>query len=221
MTNNVDIVILTPGHSVTAAYNKSLLKTAEEFQKRGITWAWGSEYSSHVGDAREITLSGTKNNNPLNNIPFEGNLQYKKLMWIDSDISWEPEDIIKLYESDKEIVTGVYLFQDGTTSSFKEFLGRMYNYDEVLKLKELTEIKGCGFGFLCVSKGIFELMSRPWFQSVNTTINFDGKQLTFPIMGEDVSWCARAMDLGYKIWMDPSVLVSHHKTVELHWKGLE
>jgi GT2 family glycosyltransferase len=50
---------------------------------------------------------------------------------------------------------------------------------------------------------------------------FGDKEITFPIMGEDISWCARAMDLGYKIWMDPSVLVSHHKTVQLDWKGLK
>lgn len=221
MNQKVDIVILTPGHSMTTAYVKSLLATGEELKKRGISWAWASEYSSHVGDAREITLSGTRTNNPLNNVPFEGNLDYKKLMWIDSDISWKPEDVIKLYESDKEIITGVYLFDNGTTSCFSEFLGAMYNYSEILNMEELTEIQGCGFGFLCITKGIFELMSRPWFQSVETTMRFGGQDVSFPIMGEDVSWCTRAMRLGYKIWLDPSIKVNHHKVVKLEWEGLE
>jgi GT2 family glycosyltransferase len=221
MNNQVDVVILTPGHSMTAPYVKSLLATGEMFRQKGITWAWSSEYSSHVGDAREITLSGTRTNNPFNNLPFEGNLKYKKLMWIDSDISWEPEDVLKLYESDKDIVSGVYLFENGTTSSFKKFLGDFYNYSEVLEMKEPIEIEGCGFGFLCITSGIFESMSRPWFQSINTTVRFDEKEMTFPIMGEDVSWCARAIELGYKIWMDPSVLVNHHKTIKLTWEGLK
>jgi len=219
--NEVDLVILTPGHSMTVPYVKSFLKTTSALAQRGITWAWSSEYSSHVADAREITLSGTRVNNPLMNIPFEGNLRYKKLMWIDSDISWEPEDIIRLYDSDKEIVTGVYLFNDGTTSVFKKYLGDMYKKEEILELKEPTEIYGAGFGFICISQGIFELMSRPWFQSVPITMDFQGEQITFPIIGEDISWCTRAMGLGYKIWMDPTVLVNHHKVVKLEWSNKE
>lgn len=215
--NEVDLVILTPGHSMTVPYVKSFLDTMNELGKRGITWGWSSEYSSHVGDAREITLSGTRNNNPFNSAPFEGNVKYKKLIWIDSDIAWTPEDIIKLYESEKEIVCGAYILKGNLTSVFKETLGEMYTKEEIDELKDLTEVSGCGFGFIAISNGIFEMMSRPWFQSVPVILEHNNNKITFPIMGEDVSWCERARALGYKIWLDPSVKLKHYKTTELGW----
>jgi hypothetical protein len=34
-------------------------------------------------------------------------------MWIDSDIAWEPEDVIKLYNSDKDVISGgIYYLLD-------------------------------------------------------------------------------------------------------------
>lgn len=213
----VDVVILTPGHSVTSDYVKSLFRTIEVMEAAKMTWAWSSEYSSHVADAREITLSGSRINNPLENRPLSGQLDYKKLMWIDSDISWNPEDFMRLYESDKDIATGAYLLADGSTSIFKEFLGKMYTQEEIKELKEEVEITSCGFGFICIKPGIFEAMARPWFQQVPVTLELNGQVVSFPIMGEDVSWCVRASRLGYKIWLDPKVLVSHKKMITLDW----
>lgn len=213
----VDVVILTPGHSVTTSYLKCLLNTIIEFDRLGIRWAYSSEYSSHVGDAREITLSSSEANDINNSVPFHGKIKYKKLMWIDSDITWEPEDILRLFYSDKEIIAGVYLFADGRTSVFKEFLGSIYTKDEILKLDNITEIQGSGFGFICIQNGIFELMSRPWFQSSVGTIERNGEKISFPVMGEDLSFCLRAQKLGYKIWLDPKVKVGHQKTIKLEW----
>ena len=63
-------------------------------------------------------------------------------------------------------------------------------------------------------------MSRPWFQQVNTTIKVDGEDYTFPMIGEDISWCHRAAQLGYDIWFDPTIKVTHNKMVKLTWQGI-
>jgi hypothetical protein len=219
MTPHANIIFCTPGHSMMTSYVKSLLATTNELSKRNITWAWSSEYSSHVADARETTLSGTAQNIIGETRPFHGSMTYDKLMWIDSDIAWNPEDVIKLYESDKDIVSGAYLLANGEVVAYKELMRGGISYEDFLTMKEPTQIAGAGFGFICIKSGIFEQMSRPWFQSVSITTKSDGKDWTFPIMGEDLSWCHRATQLGYSIWIDPSVKVLHHKMMKLTWEG--
>lgn len=216
---HVNVVICTPGHSLMSAYNKSLLETIQELSIKGITWAWTNEYSSHVGDAREITLSRTLQNDASDSRPFAGQVTYDKLFWIDSDIAWTPEHFMKLYNSDKDIITGAYLLATGEVTAYKKLMGSPYFVDEVKEMNNVVEIASCGFGFLAIKSGIFEQMSRPWFQSVVVTTDINGKDFTFPILGEDIAWCKRATDLGYKIWFDPTVRVQHHKMMKLTWEG--
>jgi hypothetical protein len=214
--NKVNVIIATPGHSMMSVYVKSLFRLIEVFNQKGITWAWSSEYSSHVGDAREITLSGSFKNEINNNKPLQGELDYDTILWIDSDISFNPEDAMKLIESDKEITSGAYLLGGGDVTVYEKLLGPGYLYEQVKQMKDLTKVEGCGFGFLAVKKGVFESLSRPWFQSamVKTKDGFE-----FPMMGEDLSWCKRVSDAGFEIWFDPTLRVIHNKMMKLTWEG--
>jgi hypothetical protein len=203
-------------------YVKSLLATTDLLNKEGISWAFTSEYSSHVADAREMTLNGDNQNEIKNTKPFKGNISYDKIIWIDSDIKWVPEDVLKLYKSEKDVVTGAYLLATGEVTAYKKLLGPGYTFEDVLKMKQLEKIEACGFGFLCIKKGIFESLSRPWFQSawVNIIDEETKKEFTFPLMGEDMSWCKRVRDNGFEIWLDPDVKLIHHKMMKLTWDGI-
>lgn len=219
--NKVNVAICTPGSSLTSGYVRSLLETIDELSKQRITWSFSNQSTSNVFSAREQTLWG---NNQLlfdENKPFQGTLDYDKIIWIDSDISWTPDDFIKLYKSNKDVTSGAYLLGTGEVMAFKEHLSSPLLYTDVLNMKELVQIKAAGFGFLAVKQGIFESLSKPWFQSVAVDIAFDGAEVThkFNIQGEDISWCKRVTDLGYEIWLDPTVRVTHHKTMRLTWEG--
>lgn len=213
----VDIIIATPGHSVMSSYVKCLFQLTEALNIRGLTWAWSSEYSSHVADAREMTLNGDNQNSTTEQRPFKGQIEYKKILWIDSDITFDSKDALKLIDSDKDIVTGAYLLGSGEVTVYPELLGPGLTYDVVKKMDEPIKVAGCGFGFLAVKQGVFESLTRPWFQStlVKTKDGFE-----FPMMGEDLSWCKRVTDLGYDIWFDPSVRVTHNKMMKLTWDGI-
>jgi hypothetical protein len=213
---HVNVIIATPGHSMMSSYVKSLLQLAGKLNEKGLTFAWSSEYSSHVADAREMTLNGDNQNEIHEQRPFKGAITYDKILWIDSDIAFNPDDAIKLIESDKEIISGAYLLASGEVTAYKKMLGPGYTYDEVKDMTEPVKIEGCGFGFLAVKSGVFENMTRPWFQAAMATTD-DG--ITFPIMGEDMSWCKRVTDAGHEIWFDPSVKVTHHKMMKLTWEG--
>jgi hypothetical protein len=217
---HVNVLIATPGHSVMAEYVKSLLPTLFALSAKGLSFAWLNSYSSLVADARETTLSGTRQNELDQQNVLQGEVTYDKIIWIDSDIAWTPEQFIKLYEAEEDIVTGAYLFPSGDVAAFKNALGDAYKKDEVNKLKEKTEIASCGFGFIAMKPGVFESVPRPWFSSSNITVHYeDGREpVTFPIMGEDVSFCRKAVGNGYKIYLDPTIKVLHHKMVQLGWE---
>lgn len=220
--NHADIIFLTPGHSVIGPYVQCLLDTIQELNSKGLTWGFSNAYSSLVADAREVTLSGTRENLMYESRPFNGNITYNKLMWIDSDITWKPSDVIKLYESDKDVITGAYLLGDGSVTAYPKSYGPAYRIDEVLKMTEPVQIESAGFGFMCVKQGVFESLSRPWFQSVNHTMKDEktGEEFSFPVMGEDMSWCVRVKEKGYDIWLDPTVRLTHHKQMKLTWEGI-
>jgi hypothetical protein len=215
---HVNVIIATPGHSVMSTYVKSLFTLIDILNKRNITWAWSSEYSSHVADAREMTLSGTNHNSFIENRPFEGKITYDKLLWIDSDITFTAEDAIKLIDSDKDIISGAYLLGSGEVTAYPKMLGQGYSYEQVLQMEEPVKIAACGFGFLAVKQGVFESLSRPWFQSASITTD-DGH--TFALMGEDISWCQRVTEKGYEIWFEPTVRLIHNKTMKLTWEGIK
>jgi hypothetical protein len=216
---HINLIIATPGHSVGNYYLKSLFKTVEILGEKKITWAWVNDTSSNVADAREATISGTRINNLEQTEPLNGEITYDKIIWIDSDISWEPEDVIKLYESDKDIVTGAYLLATGEVTVYPKMLDRAMFYEEFLEKKEPFKVDGAGFGFVCIKNGIFEKMSRPWFQSAGITHTQNGKTFNFNILGEDLSWFSRARELGFEVWVDPDVKVIHNKTMRLTWEG--
>jgi hypothetical protein len=221
MSNHVNVVICTPGFNLMGVYVKSLLATIDQLNKRGISWAYSNEYSSHVADARETTASGTKVNSYTENTPFAGVLTYDKMFWIDSDIVWTPEDFIKLYESDKDVVSGAYCAPSGEVMAYPEMLRSGYAHQQVLEMTDPIEIEGIGFGFVCVKKGVFESLSRPWFQSTSKeALDEEGNTINLPIMGEDLSWCERVRKNGFKIWFDPKVQLTHHKTVRLTLQGM-
>lgn len=217
---HVNLIIATPGHSVMSAYLRSLLAATNELNKRGISWAFSQEYSSHVADAREMTLNGDNQNDPNESRPFKGSISYDKILWIDSDIMFSPEDVIKAYESPFDVVSGAYTLASGEVVAYKELFGGPYSMEEVKAMKNPERIFGAGMGFFCMKSGIFEKLSRPWFQSVPGTTIFNGKEFTFPIMGEDLSLCKRINDAGFEIWLDPSIKLIHHKTFKLTWEGL-
>lgn len=222
MTGHADVLIATPGHSLMGSYVMSLLATTQRLNAEGISWAYLNRYASHVADAREITLANSLHNNVGETRPLYGELTYKKIVWIDSDIAWTPDDFMRLYESDLDIVSGAYMLATGEVTAYPERLGPGLRYEQVLTMTEPVKVHGVGFGFLAVKQGVFEQLSRPWFQSVPVTMTDaeTGEEWTFPIMGEDISWCERVGRLGYDIWLDPRVRVTHHKMMTLSWEGI-
>jgi len=216
--DHYDVLIATPGRSLEAGYVKSLMQTVQELNNKGVSYKWLNSYSSLVHNARETTITGDDNLNPNDSGPMHDSVTYKKVFWIDSDITWKPEDFIKLYESDRDIIAGGYLLQNGETSTIHTNQYPAGIPKNVLsKMKAISEAEAIGFGFVAVKSGVFEKIERPWFGLLPQAIqNLKGEQVILSL-GEDISWCLKAKHSGFKIHFDPSVKVGHIKSKELSW----
>ena len=210
-----NILICTPGRMMEAEYVKSLVATLGYLDKNNISYLYLNEYSSQVNAAREATAMGSKFLHAWSTEPLDGEATYDKMIWIDSDISWSVEDFVKLYESKFDIVSGIYFNEEGVPLFTFEKNDIYFDHTK-LKYKEYPfEVFGVGFGFVAVKSGIFEVIPRPWFETEFQKItNEDGREMFIP-WGEDYSWCIKAKNAGYKIYLDPSIRVGHHKKIRI------
>ena len=136
------------------------------------------------------------------------------VLWLDSDMTFMPDTLhmmlLTLINNQLPILAGNYYRRRPpfTPTIFKEVtishLGvRCDNYPEdEIPEKDLFEIEGCGFG--CV------LMRKDVLWNVMIQQNQDGL-LFSPIkgVGEDLSFCWRARQCGYKITCDPTIALGH------------
>lgn len=207
-----NIVFATPGNSFTPGYLRSLLRTIQLLEKENITWTFLNQGGSLVSMVRESTLAGPMVDSHDVTKPFNGEFTYDKIIWIDSDIEWLPHDFFKLFNSDKDIVSGCYLMENRNIPVYKQFKGPMISEQELVSHKEPFKVYGAGFGFICIKQGVFEKIKRPWFGPVI----FEGDEVPI-LIGEDLSWSTKARSAGFDIWVDPSVRVIHQKTFQLFW----
>lgn len=208
-----NLVIATPGHSMVAAYVHSLVKTLSWLDSENLTYIFLNKQSSLVSDARERTATNTDSSNWKTNEIGSGEFTYDKILWIDSDIAWEPEDVKRLYYSDADIMSGLYQSSpDGRVAVHQENAEGLPTYVDKIEfmLHDFpVEVKGVGFGFVMIKQGVFETVERPWF--LIRRIKWPDVDF-YTMVGEDYSFCAAARAAGYTIWVDPLVKVSHYKT---------
>jgi hypothetical protein len=203
-----------------AQYVKSLVNTLAECDKRGLTYRFISGSGSLVHHARELTVSGGEGLelNPNHKGPIGDSVTYNKIFWIDSDISWEPWQFFKIYDSEYDVCTGAYLLADGVTTTVHAWgTPGGIPKQEIMQMTEPLKIQSMGFGFTAMKSGVFERMERPWFKHYTQGIQKSDGTTIEDSLGEDISWCINAYKSGIEIYFDPTVLVKHMKKIPISW----
>ena len=129
------------------------------------------------------------------------------VLWLDSDMIFPPDVLQKLLEDREkgDIITGVYYrrvkpFKPVLYSKLEindegcDWLG----YDDY-PTDDLFEVAGCGFGCVLTPTNVFLDVAQK-FGDMFAPING---------VGEDLSFCWRAKQCGYKIMADPSIQLGH------------
>ena len=127
------------------------------------------------------------------------------LLFIDDDMTFHPNSLLQLLEHDVDIVGGLCVKKrppHGPTiyEPNKEKGG--FNHVLHFELNELLECEGTGTGFLLIKMSVFDKLDTPYFAFVPQP-NRDRP------MGEDLYFCTKAREAGFKVHVDTGCIIGH------------
>jgi hypothetical protein len=130
------------------------------------------------------------------------------ILFIDSDMVWEPEDILKLLDADKEIIGGLYFLKK------PPFHPIAYKDNEPVSdyPNEPFEVDSIGSGFLLIKNEVFQNLLDADFVNKHG-LPFDpihGKTSVYKTTGlagiiDDCAFCARSKARGFDVWCHPAL----------------
>lgn len=183
------ILICVPSMDMVAS---GFAQSLAMLQKGGHECAICFECGSLVYDAR----------NKLAKRAIEMGADYT--MWFDSDMIFEPDTMIRLFahKDEADIVSGIYFRRSPpyTPVVFAKCNIRERSWADYGGVPtEPVEVEGVGFGCVLVSTEVLLAVANrdmTWFEPIKG-------------FGEDLSFCWRARQCGYKILLDPAVRCGH------------
>lgn len=143
------------------------------------------------------------------------------LLWVDADMQWSPDALDKLMESadpvERPIVGGLCfgmangelvptIYQLGRTDEDELCTYRVAAYER----DSLIRCVATGAAFILIHRRVLEAMREaqfnpafPWFQET---------QMGDRPCGEDITFCLRAGQLGFSVFVDTRAKIGHHKS---------
>ena len=195
------VLIGTPSYDgrIDVWFANSLIATVKEAEKKGIfVHAIYTSYDSLIQRAR----------NSLVKLALDG--KYDDIFFIDSDTEWEPEWFFRLLERPEPIVGGALIKKTDKEGYTVKLLDKQLKFSEDGKL---IQADGVGTGFLKVSRFALEklwLASDPYTsEGEEHRMVFDIKVENGDLISEDYVLCNKWKNLGYKVWLDPTITCNH------------
>lgn len=199
------VMIATPAYDgrIDAWYNHSLLLTERACAKNNILIdPIYVCYDALVEKAR----------NDLFAYAYENN--YDDLVYIDADISWDPQQFLRLLSHPVDFVAGIY----PKKSEIEDFPVNLIG--EISIQNGLMEVASVPTGFLRLSKNAINIL---WKACPPYTISQDPKVFKHVFqtgvlggryISEDILTCLKWRELGNKVYLDPFISVAHsgHRT---------
>lgn len=140
------------------------------------------------------------------------------LFFLDDDIGFPPEAVLKLIEADKDVIAGIY----PKKSDERDFPVEL-DYDketgELIEENGLFRAVGAPTGFMCIKRHVLEKLAKE--AGVFSEMDADGKtRFHYAIFktgfgddgafwGEDYIFCRNWRAMGGEVWIDPSIKFTH------------
>jgi hypothetical protein len=212
------IAFMVPGRVFTAGCMKSMLTTALAFQGAGYEFRFYNAGYADLYLTRNALVAGKLSTyHPQAVIPILPSMpHYTHMMWIDSDMVWEPWMIEQLLKADKDIIGGLcpINWEGKSNAMWVAEDGTMF-YNMFQGKKEGTmRVDYTGMAFLLVKRGVFEALEYPWFDM--RLGHYESGN--YGMISEDVAWCTKATDKGFKIYIDRGVRPGHAKRFEMRFQ---
>jgi hypothetical protein len=210
----------------------SVMQLVFEGQRRCISFSLDCIYfESLIARARNAAASN-----------FLNRTDCDYMMFIDSDISFEPESFFSLLKADKDVVSGLYPKKYINSSKVKNLADRnlLNNYEELctdfateIKLdkntKQIEEVNYAATGFMLFKKRVFsqianEVPNIAYKNDIDGYMGYGDKfydffpckvnEVTKKYESEDYGFCNLYKSIGGKIYVDTTCNLTHYG-----WKG--
>ena len=168
---------------------KSLLKLTNKLKDDGVDFETRIEAGTLVYFARDKLARYAMNNG------------FTHILWLDSDMVFEPEILEDLQFSGQPFVTGIAHGRRKPYMSclFKSIWPEVIRWDGKDYPHNTFEVAACGMAVALVDVKIIR----------DVIMKFNTAFLPTEYFGEDVAFCDRARQLGYHVFAEPGVRVGH------------
>lgn len=211
----VFIAIPTYSGKLDARLVHSLVQSLPMLEKEQIGFElFTLSYSCHVDDARNQILSHFRQSG------------CDELVFIDADVSFEPESLLRLVKHDRDVVAGVYPKRSLHDLEFPVVV------EQGVELWRdnagLVEVAGAPTGFMKIKRHVIEKMAkvnahRNYYLNyskpgdVPMTIIFERTFENGTRFSGDLSFCRAWRKMGGKVFVDPEMHLTH--TGEAQFSG--
>lgn len=220
MNKPLTVIFCIPGKSFSGTFFKCWSNFILQCINNNIRPLLVQEYDPVVYYVRNKCLGGSVLRGKFQK-PYNGEIDYDYILWIDSDIIFDFSHFAKLLNWNKQVVSGIYMMSDKTNYAAVlnwdiEYFGKNGTFKflqekDIQGVTDLIEVAYSGFGFMLVKRGVFESLEYPWFRPITHTLSADNKDIV-DFSSEDSSMCYTLREHGYKIYVDPTVRVGHEKS---------
>lgn len=218
------LVIATPmyGGQCDGGYADSLMKSQRYFDKNGIEFSTAFIYNESLIQRARNRLASE----------FIFNTDADYLMFVDADISFEPQWVHELINTGKDLIAGVVpmkgLNMEVMTSAIKlgetdvERFSGHFNFNRLeddngyISLHEPHKVARVGTAFMLISRRVLEEM-KPYCDTYKSQYERTPIQISYfnvrvkdgQLMSEDYDFCERWREMGNDVYIAPWICTPH------------
>lgn len=144
-------------------------------------------------------------------IQLAHDMQVDDLIWIDSDIEWQPEWVFRLLNHDVDVVGGTY----PKKSDEEIYVLRQLHRRPTDPVTKLTEVDGLGTGFARLSKNAIQYLWDNTPKYIDPKDNKERRMIFDVILkdgdlvSEDIFMFMKLQEGGFKIYLDTTICCNH------------
>ena len=208
-TTKVHICMPCYGGNLTESTFMSFIKWSNTARQLGIDWTMETMTNESLITRARNTLTAK----------FLNNQDSTHLMFIDSDIGWEPWHLLVMLNADKDVIGGLYPMKS------LPIKWCVNGFEGAKEDGPLQEVSKTGTGFLLIKRHVFEKLKThphvvPFKNDIGLPVELDANMKTYFDTGvrenryysEDWAFCENWRDLGGEVWVDKRVLLRHSGT---------
>ena len=165
---------------------------------------WKAGVPNYLAKCESSLISASRNN-------IADVMKFDYLMWIDTDIKFPADGVLKLMKHNLDIVGGVVYYK------FKPYNPAIHTLDDEgffvpkadFPQDKIFEVDGIGCAFVLIKKRVLQAFTEEIRKDIGQPYDLATNPKTGLQDGEDLSFCRRVLHLGFKIYADPTIPLGH------------